>query len=518
MKLFKVLRKFRVMLLIFFLLLSYFAINPSFKAEGVAIKSIEANSTASFSGLTFNVNEQPRNREVIKSINYEEIKNLEDYANAVEKVKENETIRILTDKTEYVILKGASLGISVEEVAGSNIRQGLELQGGTRVLVEPETKLSNQEFSNLLRTMEQRLNVYGLTDLTIKEASDLFGNKFVIVEIAGATKQEVQELVAKQGKFEAKIGNETVFIGGKKDVVFVCRNDGTCSGIRVCNQVSGASQCIFEFQIKLSRKAAQKHAEVTKDIGVNITQTGREYLEKPLDLCLDDNLVDSLQISSNLKGKETTDIAISGPGFGVDEETALQDALKQMNKLQTVLITGSLPVKLNIVKIDTISPTLGKAFVRNAFKVGLGAIIAVALVVFIRYRKLKIAVPMMFVTASEILIILGSAALTRYNLDLAAIAGIIAAVGTGVDDQIVIADEVMSSKGSYYNWKDRIKKAFFIIFVAYATTVAAMLPLFKAGAGLLTGFALATIAGVTIGVFITRPAFASIIRVLLEEE
>ena len=53
--------------------------------------------------------------------------------------------------------------------------------------------------------------------------------------------------------------------------------------------------------------------------------------------------------------------------------------------------------------------------------------------------------------------------------------------------------------------------------IAYATTVAAMLPLLKAGAGLVTGFALTTIAGITIGVLITRPAFAAIVEVLLEE-
>ena len=62
-----------------------------------------------------------------------------------------------------------------------------------------------------------------------------------------------------------------------------------------------------------------------------------------------------------------------------------------------------------------------------------------------------------------------------------------------------------------------IKRAFFIILVAYATTVAAMLPLLKAGAGLLTGFAVVTIMGVTIGVLITRPAFASLIEKLIKE-
>ena len=62
-----------------------------------------------------------------------------------------------------------------------------------------------------------------------------------------------------------------------------------------------------------------------------------------------------------------------------------------------------------------------------------------------------------------------------------------------------------------------MKKAFFIIFVAYFGTVVAMLPLWNAGAGLVRGFALTTIIGVTIGVFITRPAFASMIEKLLKD-
>ena len=82
----------------------------------------------------------------------------------------------------------------------------------------------------------------------------------------------------------------------------------------------------------------------------------------------------------------------------------------------------------------------------------------------------------------------------------------------------MIIDEVMQNAEDYsYRWKDKLKKAFFIIFAAYTTTLAAMFPLFKAGAGLLRGFALITIVGVTVGVFITRPAFATIIEKLTEE-
>jgi len=52
----------------------------------------------------------------------------------------------------------------------------------------------------------------------------------------------------------------------------------------------------------------------------------------------------------------------------------------------------------------------------------------------------------------------------------------------------------------------------FIILGAFFTIIAAMLPLFWAGAGMLKGFALTTIIGVTVGILITRPAFANIIR------
>ena len=189
-----------------------------------------------------------------------------------------------------------------------------------------------------------------------------------------------------------------------------------------------------------------------------------------------------------------------------------------MKQLQTVLITGSLPVKLDIVKIDTISPVLGKEFIRNALIMGLLAILAVAIVTYIRFRSLKISLPIIVTMLSEVILLLGMAALIGWNLDLAAIAGIIIAVGTGVDHQIVIADEVLrKGRTAVLSWKDKIKRAFFIIMAAYFTTCVAMIPLLWAGAGLLKGFAITTILGVTIGVFITRPAFAAVVEILLKD-
>ena len=517
MKTKKIFKNWKVILLLFCLIMSFLIIDHQFSVEGVAIKSVEANSTAFKAGIENpEINSQPTKKELILEVNGEKVNSLDEYSEAID--TKEDIITIKTNKAEYKILNKGELGLTVDKPATSNIRKGLELQGGTRVLLKPKSKVSDQDVKDIIDTMQNRLNIYGLSDLKIKAASDLSGNKFILVEIAGATKEEVKELVSKQGKFEAKIGDELVFEGGKKDVTFVCRHDGTCSRIVDCNPTEDQSYfCRFEFEITLSSEAAKRHARVTDELSINITESGSRVLSKTIDFYLDGTQVDSLQVAADLKGQEATRIVISGPGRGQDQSEAIQDAIKSRDKLQTVLITGSLPTELEIVKLDSISPSLGEAFLKNAMFVGLLAILAVFIVILIRFRSFKIAIPMLITVASEVYIILGLAALFRYNLDLAAIAGIIASVGTGVDDQIVITDEVRSQEHTYTNWKQRIKKAFFIIMIAYATTVAAMLPLLKAGAGLLTGFALVTIAGVTIGVLITRPAFASIIKILLEE-
>ncbi len=117
--------------------------------------------------------------------------------------------------------------------------------------------------------------------------------------------------------------------------------------------------------------------------------------------------------------------------------------------------------------------------------------------------------------ASEIILTFGIASLIKWNLDLPSIAGIIATIGTGVDDQIVILDESQNSKT--YSVKERIKRALFIIFGSYFTVLFSLLPLYWAGAGLLKGFAVTTIIGVSVGVFITRPAFAEIIKRITKE-
>jgi len=492
---------FRLWVLIAVLLISLLAIKPSFDS-GVVVKSVDQDSIVFEQGL--------KQGEKIIAINGQEIETKEDYAQAMNNIFIDDTekrLSITTETNEYIFLTNQTPQITIDNIPKTRIQTGLDLRGGARALVKPDVEVSDSQLQDLVDISRNRFNIYGLSDVKIKGVSDLSGNKFMLIEVAGATPDDLEQLISQQGKFEAKIANQTVFEGGERDVSDVCRNDASCASVTRCDPIQGGYACNFAFTVYLKEAAARKHADATSNLSLD--ETG-QYLSESIYLFVDDKEVDSLLISSSLRGQVTTQISIQGSGSGPTREDAIKDTRAQMNRLQTILLTGSLPYKLKIEKLDIISPILGRDFVSLIFTAVIAAILVVSLLVFIRYRKIKASLALLFTSFSELFIILGVAALIRWNLDLPSIVGILATIGTGVDQQIIILDE--ASRTTILSIKERLKRASGIILAAYLTLVAAMIPLYWAGAGLFKGFALTTIIGVTAGVLITRPAFAEIIR------
>ena len=484
--------------------------------KGVTITSVEQNSTIFEEGL--------REGMIILSINGKEIESIDDYARSLDSLnnlKEGEIqkITIVTKEIEIISLFTRDLikDISVEEISATRIKTGLDLRGGARAFIKADVPLNEIQLDDLIAVSEQRLNIYGLSDVKFFKVKTSSGENLMGIEIAGSSPEDLEELIAKQGKFEAKIGNETVFIGGDKDITHVSKTASEGAVIYDCKDSSSQSICYFRFSIFLSEKAAKRHADITNELTIN-----GSYLSKKLDFFIDEISTSSLSIRVDLKGSVTTQIAISGSGSGLTRNEAIESAKLEMKKLQTILITGSLPFKLEIVKIDKISPNLGEQFTKQIMIAGLFAIIAVSLLVFVRYKKIKVSLALVTVSLSEVLIILGVATLVNWNLDLPSIAGIIAAIGTGIDSQLIILDEASDKHESMAR---RIKKALFIITTAFATTFVAMVPLTgflgfmgigATSAGLLKGFAITTLIGITTGVLISRPAFADIAKQLTE--
>ncbi len=197
------------------------------------------------------------------------------------------------------------------------------------------------------------------------------------------------------------------------------------------------------------------------------------------------------------------------------------EAQNDLKDLATLLETGSLPVSVDNVSRETVSATLGKDFLNAVAMIGILAAIFVAFFLFLRYRVPQLVAPMIATILMEAVLTLGISAYLRIPLDLGAIAGVIAAIGYGVDDQIVITDELKHTRGAIEASESgsliaRAKRAFFIVVASAVTAIAALLPIVligpSSGMSKLVGFAITTIIGVLVGVLITRPAFNEVAR------
>lgn len=192
--------------------------------------------------------------------------------------------------------------------------------------------------------------------------------------------------------------------------------------------------------------------------------------------------------------------------------TTSEESQKNLDSLTILLQSGSLPIAVRDISKETVSPFLGQEFLQDSIWMGVLAILMVMLIVFVRYREIPIAIALGFTSVCEVVVILGFASFVNWNLDLASMAGIIAAIGTGVNQQIIIIDEIR--RGSKEDHSEsiisRTKRALYIILASASTVMATMLPIifFGFGLGKLVGFALTTIAGVAVGLLITRPAFS----------
>ncbi len=213
------------------------------------------------------------------------------------------------------------------------------------------------------------------------------------------------------------------------------------------------------------------------------------------------------------KGTPGLSFVISGSvrAQGTDVYTAAQEESK---RIENILRGGALPVKLSLGSKTTIPAPLGQEFLRLSMIAAVISLALVGLTVGIRYRMLKIVLPILFISLSEAVILV--AIIGSLTIDLSAMAGIIAAIGIGVDAQIVITDQMLKKGGS--DLHGNLDKAFTIIWTNVAVATAAMVPLLFSGMIEIVGFATSTILGYLLGVLISRPAYGTMLEHIFEKQ
>ena len=377
----------------------------------------------------------------------------------------------------------------LEDVGGS-IRKNEDGTSTYKEGVSTETRDLTRDILN------DKLNSMGLKDIPVRTV----GDEYILIDFAGIDLATAKEIAEKPGKFEIRIqttGNETQHVLYGDSIQSV--------GIPTYHDEQ------WHTPFTLKEDGARALQKVALETGA-VDNPDAHYLIMYLDG--EEIYGAPLSYSAAAKLRE-------GPIYSWEASTGTdEDAKVQATALQVHLRAGALPVNVELVGSGHVDAGLGSQFKIEAVIAGFVSLLAVTAVVYYRYRRPEILIPMVGTSTSEVIMILGVAAAIGWQLDLAAIAGVIAAIGTGIDHLVIITDEVLY-EGKLPPTKvflSRIGKAFAIILGAAATNIIALSPLVVMGFGSLKGFAITTIIGVFIGVVFARPVYGVVIKEFLHAD
>ncbi|MBI5046723.1 hypothetical protein HZC07_03255 [Candidatus Micrarchaeota archaeon] len=206
---------------------------------------------------------------------------------------------------------------------------------------------------------------------------------------------------------------------------------------------------------------------------------------------------------------------VTGGVTAVDPNLKAQEATEKEKSITSILKGGALPVQISLGSRTTLPAALGSEFLRLSIMAIVGSLVLISVLIGIRYRNVRATMPIVLISLAELTILM--AILGSFTIDLSAMAGIIAAIGVGVDAQIVITDELLK-KDDEHTTHEKVDLAFGIIKTNAIVAIFSMVPLLFSGLVEIIGFAMSTMLGALLGYLLTRPAYAALVEKVLEAE
>ncbi len=278
----------------------------------------------------------------------------------------------------------------IQPLAGS-LKQGLDLQGGTHIVLEAEDSATgvadNDAVEQAKQILERRINEMGLSEPLVQRE----GARRIIIELPGGVKDpdEAIKRIGKTAVLEFKNDQgQTVMTG---------------DDLKDAKEELGQNKQPL-VAIELSDEGAKKFADLTsKNIGRRIAIT--------------------------LDGKELTNPVVQQAITGGKATISGSQTLEEAKDLAILLRSGALPVKINVLEVRTVGPSLGqdskdKSVV--AFSAGI-AMIMIFLIVLYRLSGI-VANLALLVYVLLLLLVLGKGGFAA-TMTLPGIAGIILSMG-----------------------------------------------------------------------------------------
>ncbi len=353
----------------------------------------------------------------------------------------------------------------------NSIKQGLDLQGGTHIVLEavdtPDAPVTDDSVNRVVTIIERRINEMGLTEPIVQRE----GARRVIVELPGEKNPDKAiETIGKTAVMEFKDEEGVTHMGGQD--------------LKDAKEQIGQNQN-YMVGIEFTDEGAEKFAALTT------ANVGR-------------------RIAILLDGEILTAPVVNEPITGGKAVITGSKTLEDAKNLAILLRSGALPVKVEVMEVRTIGPSLGqdsKVKSEQAFAIGIALIMVFLLVV---YRMSGVVANIALLV--YVLLLLGILKYLNAVLTLPGIAGVILSMGFAVDANILIferfKEEIVTGKTLRSAMDTGFRRAFATILDANVSVMIAAIVLMVLGSGTVKGFAVNLAIGLVVSmitaIFVSR--------------
>lgn len=408
-----------------------------------------------------------------------------------------------------------------EKRVGKTIKLGLDLKGGTSLLLEVDSSKLDESINiqeatdRAIEVIRNRVDQFGVAEPMIAKQ----GEKWIVIQLPGIKDPKTaKDLIGKTALLEFRIVNKG---NDANKVVDLLRDKGITpsefrensskypdiqkvmpkgasvyeskdgTGYYVLEKASLTGAYLTNAKVEFGGQFGQPHVaiEFNKEGAKMFADITGRNKDKFLAIVLDDIVQSAPVIRSRIPdGKAVIE------GRFTTEDASL---------LATVLRAGALPAPVNVIEERTVGPTLGDDSIQKGFVSATVGLVLVLLFMFIYYRSSGLIAD--FALVINFVILLAFMAYFQFTLTLPGVAGIALTLAMAVDANVLILErireELAAGKTPRVAVDAGYQKVFWTIFDANVTSLIAAVFLFQFGTGPIKGFAVTLSMGLIISMF-----------------
>lgn len=372
-----------------------------------------------------------------------------------------------------------------------SLRQGLDLQGGVRLVYELDLSQTGGEdkqdaIESTRNVIERRINITGAVEPLI-QSSKIGETSSLIVELPGVG--DVQEAID--------------LIGATAQLEFRELDSVTQSWIPTGLSGKQLDRATVSFEPTTNQpQVALKFNDEGRQLFADITARN---ISQPLAIFLDEQVLSAPTVQQQITAGEAV---ITG-----------DFTLSEVKELVSLLNAGALDVPIKLVEQRTIGASLGEESVKKSLAAGSIGLILIAVFMLVNYRLAGLAAVLALLGYSAVTIAIFK--LVPVTLTLSGIAAFIISIGMAVDANVLIfermREELRRGESVRKSLELGFSRSWPSVRDSNAASVITAIILYYTTTGLTRGFAFVLAIGVLVSLFSSITLSRLLLRSLLNK-